>query len=88
VDPRTQQEIPKWYNVITKQKYFTYDKDIIIQHDALAMGAPSSGLIAEIFLQHTEHLHLAHLAHKHSTVNYCRYVDDILLIFYSNRTNI
>jgi len=49
------------------------------------MGAPSSGLITKIFLQHLEHLHLAH---KHDTVNYCWYVDDIFLIFDSNCTSI
>ena len=59
-----------------------------IQHDGLAMGAPSSSLIAEIFLQHTENIHLTHLAHKHSIVNYFRYVDDTLLIFDPTHTNI
>ena len=43
------------------------------------MGAPSSSIIAEILLQHTEHSHLACLTNKHSTVNYLSYVDDILL---------
>ena len=52
------------------------------------MGAPSSGLIAERFLQHTEHSHLIHMAHKHKIVNYCRYADDISLISDSNHTNI
>jgi hypothetical protein len=52
------------------------------------MGAPSSGIIAEIFLQHMEHTHLRRLAHKHRIINYCRYVDDILLIFDSNHTSI
>jgi hypothetical protein len=51
------------------------------------MGAPSSGLIAEIFLQHTEHSHLVHLTHKHNIINYCRYVDYILIIFDPNHTN-
>ena len=50
------------------------------------MDAPSSGLIAEIFLQHIEHIHLAHLTHKRSIINYCRNVDDILLIFNSSHT--
>jgi hypothetical protein len=45
------------------------------------MGAPSSSLIAEFFLQHTENTHLAHLSHKHRIIEYLRYVDDILLIF-------
>jgi hypothetical protein len=52
------------------------------------MGAPSSGLIAEIFLQHTEHKHLTHLPQKHKIINYYRYVDDILIIYDSDHTNI
>jgi len=52
------------------------------------MGAPSSGLIAEIFLQHKEHSHLIRLTHKHRIINYCRYVDDILLTFDSSHTDI
>ena len=52
------------------------------------MGAPSSGLIAEIFLQHIEHTHLAHLTQKHRIINYCRYVDNILLIYNSTHTSI
>jgi hypothetical protein len=88
VTPQTQQEILKWYDVITKQNYFAHNKDIVIQHDSLAMGAPSSGLIAKIFLQHIEHLHLVHLTHKHKIINYCRYVDNILLIFDFNHISI
>jgi len=52
------------------------------------MGAPSSGNIDEIFLQHTEHTHLTHLTHKHNIINYFLYVDDILLIFYPIHTDI
>jgi hypothetical protein len=74
--------------VITKQNYFTHNNNIIFQWDGLAMGAPSSGLIAEIFLQNLEHLNLTHLTHKHHIINYCRYVDDIFLIFDSDHTDI
>jgi len=52
------------------------------------MGAPSSGIIAEIFLQHTENTHLAHLTHRHRIINYFQHVDDILLIFDPTHTNI
>ena len=52
------------------------------------MGAPSSGLIAEIFLQHIEHTLLPHITHKHRILNYFRYVDDILLIYDSTHTSI
>jgi hypothetical protein len=50
------------------------------------MGAPSCGLIAEIFLQHLEHLHLAHLVRKHNTINYRRYDEKVFVIFDSNNT--
>ena len=50
------------------------------------MGAPSSGQIAEFFLQYTENTHLARLSHKF--INYFRYVDDILLIFDPSHTDI
>ena len=52
------------------------------------MGAPSSGILSEIFLQHVEHLHLPRLTHKHKLTNYSRYFDDILLIYDSSHTNI
>jgi hypothetical protein len=53
-----------------------------------AMGAPSSGLIAEIFLQRIENLQLTRQTHKYKIINYCRYVDDIILIFDFNHSNI
>jgi hypothetical protein len=88
IDPKTKQELIKWYDTITNQNYFTHSRSILIQMDGLAMGTPSSGLISELFLQHMEHLHMAHLSTRHKIVNYFRYVDDILLIFDSNHTNI
>jgi hypothetical protein len=51
------------------------------------MGAPSSGLIAELFVQHKENVHLARLAHKRR-IDYFRYIDDILLIFDQELTDI
>jgi hypothetical protein len=88
IDPHTKQELLGCYDVITKQNYFLHKDKTLIQRDGLAMGAPSLGLIAEIFLQHIEHLHLAHLSQKHKIVNYCRFVDDILLIYDSDHTDI
>jgi hypothetical protein len=88
MEPQTQLEVLNCYDVITQQNYFSYGNNIIIQRDGLAMGAPSSGLIAEIFLQHLEHSHLPRLTQKHHFANYCRYVDDIFITFDSNNTNI
>jgi hypothetical protein len=52
------------------------------------MGAPSSGIISEIFLQHFEHSHLPILAHKNKQVNYFCSVDDVLLIYDDLQTDI
>jgi hypothetical protein len=52
------------------------------------MGAPSSSLIAEMFLQHTEHQHMAQISAKHKIINFFCYVDDILIIFDLNHSNI
>jgi len=52
------------------------------------MGAPSSGLIAEFFLQNLEDTHLTHLRNKHDITAYFLYVDDILIIYDSRHTDI
>jgi hypothetical protein len=88
IDPQTKTEILNYYEVITQQNYFSHNGKIIIHQDGLAMGAPSSGLIAEIFLQHLEHTHNPHLTQKHHIAKYCRYVDDIFIVFDSYNTSI
>jgi hypothetical protein len=52
------------------------------------MGDPSSGLIAEFFLQNLEDTHLKPLLNKNNISAYFRYVDDILIIFDSRHTDI
>ena len=51
------------------------------------MGAPTSGVIAEFFLQHLEDTHITHISKKHNIAAYFRYVDDILLIYDSHHTD-
>ena len=70
LDPHTQRELLSWYNTITKQNYFMNNGNILIQEDGLAMGAPSSGLIAEFLLQYIEHTHLTRMSTKHKIINY------------------
>jgi len=52
------------------------------------MGAPSSGLIAEFFLQNLEDTHLVQLYGKHKITAYFCYVDEILIIYDSRHTDI
>ena len=88
VNPDVKQELLSWFDTITKQNYFLSNDNIIIQKEGLAMGAPSSGILSEIFLQHAEQSHLPLLSQKHKLQNYFRYVDDILLIYDSTHTDI
>jgi hypothetical protein len=52
LDPQTRKKLLEWYDVITRQNYFSNNGEILIQKGGLAMGAPTSGILAEIFLQH------------------------------------
>ena len=52
------------------------------------MGAPFSGLISGIFLQQFEHSHITDLTQNHGIINYCRYVDDILILYDPNQSDI
>jgi hypothetical protein len=88
IQPQTRHELLNWYDAITKQNYFSNNGKILIQQDGLAMGAPTLGLIAEFFLQNLQDTHLTHLSNKHKIAGYLRYVDNILIIYNSNHTDI
>jgi len=45
-------------------------------------------MLLEVFLQRTENTHIAYLTKKHKITNYFPSVDDILLIFDTNHTDI
>jgi hypothetical protein len=88
VQPNEIQEILNWYNIITQQNYFMFNKTLYTQTDGLAMGAPSSGTISEIFLQYIECNTILPILNKHCILGYYRYVDDILVLFDSSFTHI
>jgi hypothetical protein len=58
------------------------------------MGAPTSAIPSEIYLQYIEHTHthkyiyIYHTLQKHNITSYHRYVDDILITYNSTKTNI
>jgi len=67
-DPEHKQELIKWFDTITSQNYFTHNGIIQIHKEGLAMGAPSSTPISEIFLQQIAHKHLTRLSTKHKII--------------------
>jgi hypothetical protein len=75
------QETEQLTNLITEQNYFEMDSKFYHQSEGLAMGASSSALLAEIYLQFLEHNQILHLLLKHKILSYHRYVYDILITY-------
>jgi hypothetical protein len=88
IDHNTVTELVSWYETVTQQNYFKNNDQVIAQKDGLAMGAPSSSIISELFLQNIEQKHLPSIAKKHNLTNYFRYVDDILIVYDTQHTDI
>jgi hypothetical protein len=74
-------------NTILQQNYFSFDNQIYQPHKGVTMGSPISGIIAEIFLQSFEEKHLNHILDENNTTFYTRYVDDILIVNNTDKTN-
>jgi hypothetical protein len=73
-------EIVKLVKTILNQNYFQHNTQIYIQQEGLAMGAPTSAILAEIFIQYLEQNYILQTLQKHHILDYYRYVDDILII--------
>jgi hypothetical protein len=48
---KTEHKLLDWYDVITKQSYFSHKVNLVIQNEGLVMGVPSSALLLEVLLQ-------------------------------------
>jgi hypothetical protein len=87
IDNRDSSELLSWYDLITQHNYFIHNNTTYIQQEGLAMGAPSSALISEIFLQYIEFTYLKSIVSKHHITGYFWYVD-ILITFDSTKTEL
>jgi hypothetical protein len=74
--------------LILNQNYFYHDKKYYEQTNGLAMGAPASAKFADIFLQYIEHNFVIPVINKYNILYYCRYVDDILILYNEEKSNI
>ena len=60
----------------TKNVHFSFDKDIYIQNDGVAMGSPLGPILSNIFMAELERSVIPDLANKLS--NWRRYFDDTI----------
>jgi hypothetical protein len=74
--------------IMLQQNYFEFDNQYYKQNIGLVMGAPTSALIAETYLQNLEHNQIYKILTKYKIMGYFRCVDDFLIIYDINNTHI
>jgi hypothetical protein len=88
IDVSKQKEIIHILKTVTEQNYFQFDQQYYKQTEGLAMGAPTSAILAETYIQYMEHEQIYPILIKHKIIGYFRFVDDILVIYDHRKTNI
>ena len=68
-------------HIVLSQNCFSYNNKYYTCNKEVSMESSISSTIAEIFLQHYEHLFIKHWIENTSVTYYSRYIDDIFIIF-------
>jgi hypothetical protein len=87
ISHETKTEIRNLLNTTLEQNYIEHNGKWYKQNDGLAMGAPTSAILAEVFIQYLEHTTILDILKKFQIVHYYRYVDDNLIIYNIRITN-
>jgi hypothetical protein len=82
------QNIIKLTKTIIDQNYSQFLDTTYIRSEDLAMGAPTSSILSEVYLQYLENSKIFNLLLNHNVIGYFRYVDDILVVYNEDITNI
>jgi hypothetical protein len=61
---KQKQELMILINTIINQNYLQFNNQYYKQDDRLAMGAPTSAILAEIFIQHLKHTSITNILKK------------------------
>ena len=88
LDNKITNELVKITCTVLEHNYFTFRNQNYFQNTSLAMGAPTSAVLAEVYLQHLEHTKIFKIITQNNILGYFRYVDDILMIYDENSTDI
>jgi hypothetical protein len=80
IQSNTLREVIRTLKVMMEQNYFLFDQKNYKQTGGLAMGAPTSAILAETFIQHMKHEYLYPILIAHEIIGYYRYVDDIFIM--------
>ena len=77
IEENLTQEILKLSGVIINQNFFHVIEKTCLQSEGLAVGAPSSSIFSEFYLQFLEISKIYILLQSHNILGYFCYVDDI-----------
>lgn len=66
--------------ILHSKRLFQFDNQYYKQDIGLALGMPTSAVVAETYLQHLEHNQLYTILIKYQIIGYFSYIDDILII--------
>jgi hypothetical protein len=88
IDINVQEDIMKLTKTIRDQNYFQFKNENYIQTEGLTMGAPTSAILSEIYMQFLENNIIHNILKPHNIKGYFRYVDVILIIYSNTESNI
>jgi len=81
-------EIISITNLTITQNHFSFQDKTYVQNNGLAMGATTSPILSEIYLQFLENTKIFDILNEEKIIGYFRYVDDILIIYNENITDV
>jgi hypothetical protein len=88
IQSNIRKEITHILKTVMEQNYFQFDQKYYKHMEGLAMGSPTSAILAETFVQHMEHKYIYPILKTQQIIAYYQYVDDILIIYNKKETNI
>jgi hypothetical protein len=88
IHPTTQTELKKICNMILTQNYLQFNNIQYSQNKGLTVGAPSSSILSEVYLQFLENTHIYNILIQHQIIGYFHCVEYILIVYSDNNTDI
>ena len=88
LEEKNSNDLIKITHAILERYYFEFQNQCYIQNTGLVMGAPTSALLSEIYLQHLEHTKIVKILTQNNILGYFRYVEDILIVYSDDLTDI
>jgi hypothetical protein len=88
LDRKTTNELIMITRTVLEQNYFNLNNQSYSQLTGMTMVVPSSGILSEIYHQNLESTKIIEILTQHNIIGYFRYVDDILIVYDENSTDI